>query len=268
MPELLRDRLFARMAMEHRDEAGIVMFASQAWRRLFDTRGPLVWELILEFLSTHIFGEVLLDLDAPGTIQFQLGGARRRLSWRQFILALGLYTGEEMESPGFARAGCWIGQHALLVSPIFEEHSGLLTADILGGLAVIAPELLMIDMAELVRLQICVQLDDTWTWVAMGPERQLDAANGAPAVAEDAPAVDEGDQAISVPVQAPQQPPPPLTAARTIPYRLGRLEEDVLDYIDMTFRGSSPLAFQRRVRQRTGEASTSATPQDPQQPDP
>ncbi|GKF85241.1 hypothetical protein Tco_0250139, partial [Tanacetum coccineum] len=39
MPELLRDGLFARMAMEHRDEAGVV---------------------------------VLLDLDAPNTIQFQL----------------------------------------------------------------------------------------------------------------------------------------------------------------------------------------------------
>ncbi|GKC99573.1 hypothetical protein Tco_1169848, partial [Tanacetum coccineum] len=27
----------------------------------------------------------------------------RRLSWRQFVLALGLHTEEEMESPGFAR---------------------------------------------------------------------------------------------------------------------------------------------------------------------
>ncbi|GKB69248.1 hypothetical protein Tco_0930660, partial [Tanacetum coccineum] len=80
MPELLRDGLFARMAIEHRDEAGVVVFTSQGWRRLFDTRGPLVWELILEFLSTLRFGEVLLDLDAPGTIQFQLGGARRHLS--------------------------------------------------------------------------------------------------------------------------------------------------------------------------------------------
>ncbi|GJV97457.1 hypothetical protein Tco_1549034 [Tanacetum coccineum] len=70
MPELLRDGLFARMAMEHRDEAGVVVFTSQAWGRLFGTRGPLVWELILEFLSTLRFGEVLLDLDAPGTIQF------------------------------------------------------------------------------------------------------------------------------------------------------------------------------------------------------
>ncbi|GKE44399.1 hypothetical protein Tco_1471683 [Tanacetum coccineum] len=83
-------------------------------------------------------------------------------------------------------------------------------------------------MAEQMRLQICVQFDDTWAWVAMGPERQPDAVAGAPAVAKDAPAVDEGDQAVPAPVQAPQQPPPPpLAAARTVPQRLGRLEEDV-----------------------------------------
>ncbi|GJT23224.1 hypothetical protein Tco_0893161 [Tanacetum coccineum] len=64
-----------RMSMEHRDDAGVVVFTSLAWGRLFVTRGPL----------------------------FQLGGAKRRLSWRQFILALGLHTEEEMESLGFAR---------------------------------------------------------------------------------------------------------------------------------------------------------------------
>ncbi|GJW01678.1 hypothetical protein Tco_1556929 [Tanacetum coccineum] len=57
MPELVRDDLFARMVMEHRDEAGVVVFTSQAWGRLFGTRGPLVWELILEFLSTLRFSE-------------------------------------------------------------------------------------------------------------------------------------------------------------------------------------------------------------------
>ncbi|GJV14821.1 hypothetical protein Tco_1360144 [Tanacetum coccineum] len=51
------------------------------------------------------------------------------------------------------------------------EHFGLLTAEILGGLTVIAPELLIIDMGELLRLQICMEVDDTWAWVAMGPER-------------------------------------------------------------------------------------------------
>ncbi|GKE14868.1 hypothetical protein Tco_1422445, partial [Tanacetum coccineum] len=110
----------------------------------------------------------------------------------------------------------------------------------------------------------------------------------------------EGDQAILAPVHAPQQLPPPPPAARTMPQRLGRLEEEVqglrrdvgslhrlversitdqgrfstwmmacmtqfmdasaLTYqaFDGTFQGSSPAAFQRRTRQRTGEASTSA----------
>ncbi|GKG16733.1 hypothetical protein Tco_0361690, partial [Tanacetum coccineum] len=41
---------------------------------------------------------------------------------------------------------------------------------------------------------------------------------GAPEAAEDAPVVDEGGQAVSAPVQAPQQPPPPPPAAgRTMP---------------------------------------------------
>ncbi|GKB35274.1 hypothetical protein Tco_0880216 [Tanacetum coccineum] len=169
------------------------------------------------------------------------------------------------------------------------EHFGLLTAEILGGLT----------------------FDDTWAWVAMGLERQPVVGAGAPAVAKDALIIDEGGQADLAPEQAPQQPPPPsLAAARTIPQRLGRLEEDVqglrrdvgslrghversmtdqwrfstwmmtcmtqlmdasgLTYqaFDGTFRGSSPVAFQRRTKQRTGEASTSAAQQDPQQPDP
>ncbi|GJS56946.1 hypothetical protein Tco_0651730 [Tanacetum coccineum] len=54
----------------NRNDAGVVVFTSRAWGRLFETRGPLVWELILEFLSTLRFGKVLLDLDAPDTIQF------------------------------------------------------------------------------------------------------------------------------------------------------------------------------------------------------
>ncbi|GKF84951.1 hypothetical protein Tco_0249849, partial [Tanacetum coccineum] len=37
------------------------------------------------------------------------------------------------------------------------EHFGLLTAKILEGFTIIAPELLIVDMAELVRLQICAQ---------------------------------------------------------------------------------------------------------------
>ncbi|GKF20079.1 hypothetical protein Tco_0068717, partial [Tanacetum coccineum] len=137
---------------------------------------------------------------------FQLGGARRRLSWRQFILALGLHTEEEMESLSFSRfvAGRKSGDHisgGQFVARL-AEHFRLLTTEILRGLTIIAPELPIIDM---------------------GPERQPDALAGAPRVAQDAPIVDEGSQAYSAPLQV----PPPPVATRTMPQRMAKLEEDV-----------------------------------------
>ncbi|GKE72637.1 hypothetical protein Tco_1534678, partial [Tanacetum coccineum] len=62
-------------------------------------------------------------------------------------------------------------------------------------------------------LTICKQLDDTWAWVAIGPERQPDAAAGTPRVSQDAPVIDEGGQPDLAPVQAP---PPPPAASRTM----------------------------------------------------
>nr|GEV28725.1 hypothetical protein [Tanacetum cinerariifolium] len=47
----------------------------QDLRRIFEIRGPLVHELILEFFSTFRFEEAVLDLDTDGALQFQLGGA-------------------------------------------------------------------------------------------------------------------------------------------------------------------------------------------------
>ncbi|GJS86486.1 hypothetical protein Tco_0769122 [Tanacetum coccineum] len=60
---------------------------------------------------------------------------------------------------------------------------------------------------------------------APGPERQPGVVVGVHEVAEDAHAVDEGTQADPAPVQAPQPPPPP--PAKTMPQRLGRLEEEI-----------------------------------------
>ncbi|GJV04001.1 hypothetical protein Tco_1337570, partial [Tanacetum coccineum] len=204
------------------------------YARAFEGWGPLVWELILEFLSTLRFGEVLLDLDALG----------RR--WSPSVL-LRYWSESERMIPGkgdlhdywrdISTDGDFLGPppsytlirdsilrlcHRMMAHSIagrshapekseahisggqfmgrLAQHFGLLTAEILGGLT---------------------------AWVAMGPERQPDAMDGAPAIAEDAPAIDEGDQAIPAPMQAPQQPPPPPVAARTMPQRLGRLEEEV-----------------------------------------
>ncbi|GJV47751.1 putative reverse transcriptase domain-containing protein [Tanacetum coccineum] len=204
IPELLRDDLFARMAMEHRDEAG---------------------------------------------------GARRRLSWRQFILALGLHTGEEMESLGFARFLGPPPSYTLIKDLILRLCHRMMAHSITGRCQ--APEKVTVtDLLYLRGLDVgsvnipylLAQylrrfstgrksgahisnrqfLDVTWAWVAMGPERQPDAAAGAPGVAQDTSIIDEGGQAIPVPVLAPQQPPlPPPVPARTMPQRMSRLEEDV-----------------------------------------
>ncbi|GKE21139.1 hypothetical protein Tco_1432651, partial [Tanacetum coccineum] len=127
-----------------------------------------------------------------------------------------------------------------------------------------------------------------------------DVAAGDPRAIEDALVVDEDAQADPAPVQAPQLPPPAM--GRTMPQRLGRLEEEMqglrqdvrslcglversmtdqgrfstwmiscmtqlkeaseqtYQAFDGTFRGSSQAVFERRTRQRTDGASTSAAP--------
>nr|GEV10693.1 hypothetical protein [Tanacetum cinerariifolium] len=135
-----------------------------------------------------------------------LGEARRRISWRHLIVALGLHIREEMESLGVARDPMLRLCHRMMAHSIAEER--------LWGLTVIMRELLVIDMVELVRLQIYMDIDNTWAWVALGLERQPDVAAGTPGAAEDAPIVDQGDQAVLAPVQAPTPPP---VASRTMP---------------------------------------------------
>ncbi|GKC92764.1 hypothetical protein Tco_1158206, partial [Tanacetum coccineum] len=127
----------------------------------------------------------------------------------------------------------------------------------------------------------------------MRPKRQPVDAAGASAVAKDALNIDEDGQADPAPEQAPQQPPlPPPAHARTMPQRMARLEEDmheirqglteqreVIDTITRDFSRFSTwvttglgqmmdragvaytlyaqtrVSYQRRVRQRTGEAA-------------
>ncbi|GJU19582.1 hypothetical protein Tco_1152924 [Tanacetum coccineum] len=177
MLELMRDGLFARLVIEHRDDAAVVVFTiSVRW------------------------SQKMIELEAV-----------------YFDLRITYQGGDGV--PSFARrfaAGRKSGAHICGGQFVVRlaEHFGLLTAEILGGLTVIVPELLIIDMTELVRLQNCIEVDDTWAWVAIGPERQPDAAAGTPKVAQDAPVIDEGGQADPTPSQAP---PPPPAAARTMP---------------------------------------------------
>ncbi|GJZ75869.1 hypothetical protein Tco_0640334 [Tanacetum coccineum] len=109
-PEMRQD-LAMRLRMVYSGE-GHQVFVSHARRRLFGIRGPLVQEFILEFLSTCRMSDTEMGLDVADTLYFQLGGARRRMMWRQFILALGLHTEQEMAEAGFG--AYWAGSDRLI----------------------------------------------------------------------------------------------------------------------------------------------------------
>ncbi|GJV10100.1 hypothetical protein Tco_1351641 [Tanacetum coccineum] len=63
--------------------------------------------LILDFarmtveMSTYRIDDTEMGLDTADTLCFQLGRARRSMTWRRFILALGLHTIEEIAGDGF-----------------------------------------------------------------------------------------------------------------------------------------------------------------------
>ncbi|GKE09133.1 hypothetical protein Tco_1412684 [Tanacetum coccineum] len=177
----MADGLSARMLMEHRDAQGVSLFTSQAWRRLFDIRGLLVHELILDFFSTFRFGEAMTDLDTLGSLQFQLGGARppSYTAIRDSILRLC------HRLIGCSIAGRSHAPKKVIVTDLFYLRGMdvgsvnvpyLLARERLRGLTVIAPALLVIDMTELVRLHICMEIDDTWAWAVPPPPRTQESS--------------------------------------------------------------------------------------------
>ncbi|GJW66307.1 hypothetical protein Tco_0120731 [Tanacetum coccineum] len=200
-----------------------------------------------------------------------LGGARRSMSWRQFILALGLYTSEEMAEDGF--------DAYLLGSERVIPDKG----DLSDYSIKISSEKDFLRAAPSYTYIKRMLVESCMDW---GTDKV--AAAAALGDAEDAPDVDEGAQAIPAPVHAP--PPPPLAVGRTMHQRLGRLEEEIqglcqdigslhglversmtdqgrfstwmiscmtqlveasgrtYQVFDGTFRGSYPEVFERRTR--------------------
>ncbi|GKD81340.1 hypothetical protein Tco_1348179 [Tanacetum coccineum] len=99
------------MRMVYTGDDGQELFVSHAWRRLFGIRAPLVQEFILEFFNTCRTGDEM-GLDVAGTLCFQLRGARRSMTWRQFILALGLHIAKEIVEDGFG--AYWLGSERVI----------------------------------------------------------------------------------------------------------------------------------------------------------
>ncbi|GJV18190.1 hypothetical protein Tco_1363513 [Tanacetum coccineum] len=168
---------------------------SKSWRRLFDIRGPLVHELILEFFSTFRFGEAESERQIPdkGDLRDYWIGIS---STRDFLGTTPSYT--------YFRDPILRMCHSLIASSIARRSQApkkvtvtdlfyLRGMDVGSGPTVIRQELPVIDMVKL--------------------------------AVKDTPAVEEGTQADLALMQAPQPPPPP--PARTMPQRLGRLKEDM-----------------------------------------
>ncbi|GKD23166.1 hypothetical protein Tco_1224869 [Tanacetum coccineum] len=237
LPDLMAEGLSARMLMEHRDAQG-----AESERQILD-KGDLrdywigissardflvtapsytsIRNLILRLCHRLIVCSIAGRSQAPENVTmtdlFYLRGMDVSSVNVPYLLAtyLRLFAAGR-KSRALISGGQFVAR--------LTEHFGLLTEERLGGLTVITFALPVIDMDELMRLQICVEIDDTWAWVALGPERQPDVTAGALGVAQDAPVVDEGDQAVPAPVQAPQPPP---AATMTMPQRMSILEEDV-----------------------------------------
>ncbi|GJX36467.1 hypothetical protein Tco_0248024 [Tanacetum coccineum] len=145
------------------------------------------------------------------------------------------------------------------------EHFGLLTEERLKGLTVMVQDLPVIDMAKLVRLQICEELDDTWAWVSSGQERQPDVVAGTPQrLEEEVHGMREalGEQREVLDSMACDFSRFTTWTVTSLSLMMDRSRVRYTSYSN--FR----IPYQRRFRRRTSEASTSAAPPDEDQPDP
>ncbi|GJZ08202.1 hypothetical protein Tco_0542485 [Tanacetum coccineum] len=124
------------------------------------------------------------------------------------------------------------------------------------------------------------RFDDTWAWVAQGPERQQAATAGAYVADEAGPArierIEEeirdlrhdvvGLRGVVESFTTEQSRVSTwLISCRT---QLMVASDHTYQAFDSTFVSSSRMPYQRCVRPRIGDASTSAAPQTDDQPDP
>ncbi|GKC09881.1 hypothetical protein Tco_1001491, partial [Tanacetum coccineum] len=174
-----------------------------------------------------LMSDTEMGLDVADTLCFQLGGARRRMNWRDPVrrlchrmIACSIF-GRGQEAQKVTGVDLFYLQTMdrgttnvlyLLAQYLFHHaegrksgarlskghfigrqatHFGLVGDQGLRGLSVVVIKLSVIDLHELARLNICLRFGDTWAWIAPGPERKQAAAAGAPGAAEDAPATNK-----------------------------------------------------------------------------
>ncbi|GJV64110.1 hypothetical protein Tco_1474938, partial [Tanacetum coccineum] len=273
LPDLMVEGLSARMLIEHKDAQGIVGFGAywaKSTRQIPDKEDLRDYWIGIssagDFLGTAPSYTAIRDLILRLCHRLIACSISRRSQAPEKVTMTGLFYLRGIDV-GSVNVYYLLARYLRLFA-VGRKSEAL----IFGG-------------QFLVRLQICMEIDDTWAWVALGPKRQPDTTDGALEAAEDAPVVDEVDQAVLAPVQAPQQPPPPPPIAGLVERSMtdqGRFSTWMISFMtqlmkasgqtyqafNRTFRGSSLTAFQRRARQRINGASTSTAQQDQQQPDP
>ncbi|GJW03919.1 hypothetical protein Tco_1562775 [Tanacetum coccineum] len=192
--ELMEEGLSGRMLMEHKDAQGQGVFTSRAWRRLFEIKGLLV-ESARQISNKGDLSAYWIGISSAGDF---LGTASSYTSIRDPMLRLchrliACSIAGRSQAPKkvtvadlFHLRGMNVG--LVNIPYLLARYLRLFTSR-RKRKAMISRDLPVIDMAELVRLQICKELDDTWVWVASGPERQPDDAAGTLEVTEGAPDV-------------------------------------------------------------------------------
>nr|GEV18880.1 hypothetical protein [Tanacetum cinerariifolium] len=141
LTEGMMQTLADRLRVVYTRDKGHELFTIYAWRRLFEIK---------------------------------LGGGRRRMTWRHFILVLGLHTDEEMTENGFGAYLLYLFRHA----EGWKSGARLSGGHFINRLAT--------HFGLLERLNIYERIGNTWAWVASRLGRQPDAMAGAPGAAKDA----------------------------------------------------------------------------------
>nr|GEU68508.1 hypothetical protein [Tanacetum cinerariifolium] len=234
----LAEGLSSKMLMEHRDAQGQGVLISQAWRRLFEIRGMLVHELILEFFSTFRFGKTVLHLDMTKASKFHAYWAEsaRQIANKGDLSAYWVrisFAGDFLGTPPF---------YTLIRDPMLRSCHRLIACSTVGRsqapVKVIITNLFYLRGMDVELVNIPYMLARYLRLLASGRKQgtmisrgqfvaRLVAVVGAPEAIKDAPVANVGALAIPAPVQAPQPPHPVVGPARTMTQRLARVEYDV-----------------------------------------
>ncbi|GJW37200.1 hypothetical protein Tco_0060120 [Tanacetum coccineum] len=192
--------------------------------------------------GVYEMSDTVIYLGTVDTLCFQLGGAKRRMTWRQFILKLGLHTQQEMAEAGFG--SYWARNRR-------KSAARLLGGHFIGRLAMHFG-----------------QVSDEGLRGLQGPKRQQAAAAGASKADKDGEVAEEVASEILAIAQAPP-PPPPAPQSRTMSQRIERLKEDLHDLChEVVGRAFPPSSLESPPGPRMGDASTSAAPHNDAPPNP